>query len=154
MTVSTIGSSAQLGLAMRFVVEVDGYSLGSWTTCKGLDVRFKHDAVRELGEHGSTTWIPGRPDYTPVTLQRAMKSGDWACTKRWLDSVMADERFHRGDHGGAATIRLLDAALGEVAEWTLRNVLPSAWKGPQLDANAQKVALETLELVHEGFLDG
>jgi phage tail-like protein len=39
-----------------------------------------------------------------------------------------------------------------VASWSLQNVLPNMWKGPALNATSREVALETLELVHEGFL--
>ena len=49
-------------------------------------------------------------------------------------------------------ISLFDSKLAEVASWELQHVLPQAWKGPQFDANGKLVALETLELVHEGFL--
>ena len=39
-----------------------------------------------------------------------------------------------------------------VANWMLRNVFPSKWSGPDLDATGNRVAVEQLELVHEGFL--
>ena len=46
-----------------------------------------------------------------------------------------------------------DAKLSDVAQWKLKNAMPQSWKGPQLDATGKGVALETLEIVHEGFLD-
>ena len=36
--------------------------------------------------------------------------------------------------------------------WSLRNVYPSKWTGPDLDAMTAGIAMEKLELVHEGFL--
>ncbi len=39
-----------------------------------------------------------------------------------------------------------------VATWTLRDVLPVKWSGPQLSVDSAKVATETLELAHHGFL--
>lgn len=55
-----------------------------------------------------------------------------------------------GPSSGKITLR--DANLAEVASWELQNVLPNSWKAPAFDANGRNVALETLELVHEGFL--
>ena len=37
--------------------------------------------------------------------------------------------------------------------WTLRHVIPGKWSISPFDANASKVAIEVLELVHMGFLE-
>lgn len=157
-----IAASAQLGLSMRFDVVIDGYDLGSWTSCKGLSVSFKHEKVKELGEHTMNAFIPGWVEYPPLSLQRAMVKTDWSKTKDWLQIVasapwlLADNPISdmagvtAGPSSGKITLR--DAKSEEVASWELANVLPSAWKAPQFDANGKAVAIETLELVHEGFL--
>jgi len=158
----SLAAPADLALAFRFDVEVDGNKLGSWTTCKGLSVRFKHQMVKELGQHEYISYIPGYAEFPKVTLQRAMQKDDWAKTRSWLNDVaraswmtgevsLADS----GASGGTgAKVTLRDGHGEEVASWTLSNAMPIGWKGPALDANSKKVALETLELVHEGFLDG
>jgi phage tail-like protein len=61
-------------------------------------------------------------------------------------------QLHMVVGGGMATITLLDAAWTAVCSWTLRNVYPSGWTGPSLSAESKKVAIEQLELAHEGFL--
>lgn len=157
-----LGETSLLGMAMRFDVVVDGHDLGSWSACKGLTVTFKHAKVVELGQHEYTTYVPDRAEYATVVLERAMEKGDWDKTRAWLAKVSAAdwllESVGMGGIGGAggssAQIVLRDAKLGEVASWTLANALPTAWKGPQLDALGKRVAIETLELCHEGFLDG
>lgn len=179
----SIGTTDMLGLAMRFDVVIDGYDLGSWSTCKGLGVTFKHEKVSELGEHTMHTYIPGRVEYSTISLQRAMTKSDWAKTKEWLQIVasapwLATENplaeaagdisvtaggsgIEYGASGGgglalqgpsSGKIALFDASLAEVASWELQNVMPAGWKGPQFDANGKMVAIETLDLVHEGFL--
>ena len=142
-----------LGTDFRFLVEVDGYSLGSWNSCKGLGITFKHEKVAELGQHAYNTYIPGRAEYTAITLQRAMKSGDWDKTKTWLEAVTADGWLVMAADAKQATITMQDATTASVAKWTLKNAMPQSWKGPQLTATGKGVALETLEIVHEGFLD-
>jgi phage tail-like protein len=49
-------------------------------------------------------------------------------------------------------ITLHDAHGEMVATWSLRGVYPLKWSGPQLNADGRGVAVETLELFHEGFL--
>ena len=39
-----------------------------------------------------------------------------------------------------------------VAEWSLAGVIPVRWTGPSLSAESPKVAIETIELAHHGFL--
>jgi phage tail-like protein len=42
---------------------------------------------------------------------------------------------------------------GEVSRrWNLQNAYPVKWTGPELKATASEVAIETLELAHEGLL--
>ncbi len=176
-----IGQDAALGMAHRFACVIDGYDLGSWTKCTGLSVSFKYDKVQELGEHTTNAYIPGRVEYPAITLQRAMVKSDWEKTKEWLQIVasapwlltdnpasdMAGSVSASVGQGGlqvggsvggsllgpsSGKISLFDSHLAEVASWELQHVLPQAWKGPQFDANGKLVALETLELVHEGFL--
>lgn len=161
---SAVAAPPMYGMAMRFDVVIDGYDLGAWTSCKGLAVTFKHDKVLELGEHTLTGYIPGRVEYSPVSLGRAIVKSDWAKTKTWLEmvgsapwllangpSVGPGAGFDLGTSTGKITLR--DAHLDEVATWELQGVLPAAWKGPQFDANGKTVAIETLDLVHGGFLD-
>jgi phage tail-like protein len=53
-----------------------------------------------------------------------------------------------------AQISVLDANGDPVCSWKLDGVYPVKWTGPSLDAGGNQVAVETLELAHNGFLDG
>jgi phage tail-like protein len=65
---------------------------------------------------------------------------------RWLASVQSNLTR------GTAQITVLDPAGESVAEWVLSGVFPARWTGPSLDVNGNQVAMETLELSHNGFL--
>jgi phage tail-like protein len=41
-----------------------------------------------------------------------------------------------------------------VATWKLDRVIPVRWSGPSLNPDTPKVAMETVELAHHGFLPG
>jgi phage tail-like protein len=44
-----------------------------------------------------------------------------------------------------------DAKGEEVRRWTFDGAYPIKWTGPSLNANENTVAIETLELAHEGM---
>jgi phage tail-like protein len=137
-----------LGLSFRFDVHVDGIDLGGWASCTGLRVDFELLGIEEGGTNTHTCWIPDRIKYEKVTLTRAMTRVDSAKVASWLASCVDKST------GGTAKIILRDARGAEVASWSLTNVLPRSWRGPELTASQASVAMETLELVHEGFLHG
>jgi phage tail-like protein len=51
-----------------------------------------------------------------------------------------------------ATIEARTAEGEVIARWSLVDVVPVKWSGPQLSPDNAKVAIETLELAHHGFL--
>ncbi|GAA3989021.1 hypothetical protein GCM10022247_04410 [Allokutzneria multivorans] len=149
----SLASNARVGMAMRFHVAVDGIDLGGWRSCKGLSVTFETDAFVDGGNYESKTYLPKCLDYPPVTLQRAMTSADSSRVQEWLAGLVDDWMNGYGVHkGGTARITLLDAKGEKVSSWSLRNVLPKSWRGPELDAKGSEVAIEQLELLHQGFL--
>ena len=46
---------------------------------------------------------------------------------------------------------LLDDQRNEVVRWNFRNGWPCKWEGHALNAKANEVAIETLEIAHEGL---
>jgi phage tail-like protein len=152
----TLSDAARLGMSMRFRVSVDGINLGSWANCAGLSVEFKNTRLTDGGNYEHSVILPDRIDYKPVTLRRAMSVQESAVVQKWLTGVVSgwyNAASPRDFGPRTAEIELFDSTgTGVVAKWTLRNVFPSKWSGPDLDATGSKVAVESLELVHEGFL--
>jgi phage tail-like protein len=165
-----------LGLTTRFHVVVDGVDLGGWGKCTGLRVDFKPYQIDEGGNYNYRPILPGNLDYPAITLERAMNQADSARVQAWLSSrvqswVHAASSGHGAleqginmisnligagnivpGAGGTGQITLFDSAGTKVITWQLRNVYPSKWVGPDLDAKTAGIAMEKLELVHEGFL--
>jgi phage tail-like protein len=144
--VTTIATAAHLGLTTRFDVAIDGFGLGGWAKCDGLAVSFTLFSYTPLGHNDHLPVLPDRVTYERITLTRAVTAEDSGKVIAWL-SKMAHAFV-----GGTGVITLFDSHRGEVATWSLRGVYPTKWKGPTLDANSHNIALETLELAHEGFL--
>jgi phage tail-like protein len=141
--------TSSIGLANRFVVSMSGkseYDLGSWTKAEGLDVAWDIAEYR-MGDGGNDRlYFPGNTKYTNVKLIRGV-SEETEKVKQWLNKNSWEMEVFTG------SIQLYTTAAKKVTEWTLRDVMPAKWSITSFDAGASQVAMETLELVHRGFLE-
>ena len=144
-----------LGLNNRFHVEVDGIDLGAWGACKGLAVTFDlGKPIQQGGIYDHETYLPGQVKYEKITLERAINPQHSRVVQGWLAQVIQNWVYsaNGADSGGTAVITLFAADGSKVMKWSLRNVYPTKWTGPELDAASVGIAKERLELVHQGFL--
>jgi len=127
----------------NFRVELDGIPVAGFTECAGLSSETEVINYREGGDL-QVRRIPGVTTYSPITLTRGI-AGDrslWEWRKRVVDGQI-DRRN--------GSIILMNADGKDVARWNFENGWPSRWKGPALNGQSNEVAIETLEIVHEGF---
>jgi phage tail-like protein len=139
----------QLGMSMRFTVKIDKtpYDLGSWAKVGGLDVAWDVVEYRAGDAKNERWYFPGNTKYSTIKLERAVQKADTTAVREWLDSNSFKHEIQSGK------VELLDAKSEPVMHWTLRHVIPVKWSISPFDSNANKVALETLELAHMGFLE-
>jgi phage tail-like protein len=143
-----LASDALLGMAMRFAVTIDEgkYNLESWSKAGGLEVSWDLVEYR-AGDHRNDRWFfPGLTKYPTVKLERAATLDGTESVKKWLNS---NSFAHTAQTG---SIVLMDAKLDTVSTWELRQVIPVKWSVSAFEATSSKVAIETLELAHLGFL--
>ncbi|MFE9566808.1 phage tail protein [Streptomyces sp. NPDC006487] len=143
-----LNDNSTLALANRFSVTVDGgaYDLGSWAQVQGLDVQWKMADYR-AGDAGNDRWyFPGFTEYTPLKLTRAACS-DSELVKKWLSENSFASKGYPGE------IILMGPDNVKVISWNMRRIIPVKWSITSFEAGQSKVALETLELQHLGFLD-
>jgi phage tail-like protein len=139
-------TDAMLGLSMRFVVTIDGHDLASWSKASGLEVSWDLVEYR-AGDAGNERWIfPGLTKYPTAKFERATDKESSAKVRDWLNATSFTHEPK------SAKVELQDAKGDPVAEWTLNNVMPVKWSVAPFDASGNKVAIETLELAHTGFL--
>jgi phage tail-like protein len=117
---------------------------GSFAEVGGLEVDLSPIEYRNGSEDTTVRKIAGLKKFTPVTLKRGL-IGDLALWN-WVVAGM-NGRVQRTE----AAIVLLDEERREVTRWNLRRVWPSKWTGPGLNAKNNEIAMETLELCHEGL---
>ena len=149
-----LDQNAQLGMSMRFKVVVDDIDLGGWATCAGLQVDFTTGCSTRAPTTSTSTMLPERVTYKTIVLSRAMTQQDSAQVQGWLatwsrsGTTPPRRATTRPVPPGSPARR----ECPEVVSWSLRNVYPVRWSGPDLNARGTEVAFEALELVHEGFL--
>jgi phage tail-like protein len=157
MSLSTLGRGGQkavemltgaVSMANQFVVFIDDsdYDLGSWAKVSGLSVRWDFCEYRNSSNPNYVWLSPGIVKYVPIKLTRAACS-DSNTVQNWLS---ATTKKHTPLSGA---IQLIDVIGTPVVEWTLKEFFPIAWEIKELDAGTSNVAMETLDLIHTGFLD-
>ncbi|MFB7056446.1 phage tail protein [Streptomyces vinaceus] len=147
----------KMGLNSRFHVSIGDIELGGWSSCRGLAVTFENETLAVGGTYDESWVLPSRVTYSPITLVRAITPDGTKTVHNWLRRMQREwvNSDDDSDQGTTATIKLMDTTNNlsrPVFEWNLRSVYPKSWKGPDMDATNGNVAMETLELVHQGFL--
>jgi phage tail-like protein len=130
-------------------VSDDGKAVrGSFAEASGLEVAVDPIEYRNGSEDITVRKIPGLKKFTNITLKRGA-TGDLAF---WNWIVEAMNGLVRRTEG---SIILLDENKNEVMRWTFRRGWPCKWTGPGLNAKNNEIAMETLEICHEGLaIDG
>lgn len=132
--------------SLRFRVKIDGHGdLGNWSKCDGLSVEYDVFEYKEGGENSFVHRIPGRAKYQNVKLTRPVNK-DSKKVANWMAKLKIEVKRQ------TAEISALDTEGNPIATWNLEGVFPVKWNGPSLDVGANQVAMETLELAHNGFL--
>ena len=142
-----MGDTGDPAIGLFFSVSIDQHDLGSFVSCDGLGVEVEVHKQEEGGNHGFVHQLPGRLKYSNVTLTRPINR-DSGKVAQWFASMAT----FSGRTSARITARRPDGSI--VAAWDLVDVIPVRWKGPQLGVDSNKVATETLELAHHGFLSG
>lgn len=127
----------------NFLVELDGISRGAFQECSGFDSTIDVIEHREGGENTTLRKLPGMTKYSNITLK-------WGITD---DTELYD--WHRQTIQGDierknGSIVLLDRKGQEVARWNFFRAWPTKWDGPDLNAEGTDVAVDMMELAHEG----
>lgn len=95
---------------------------------------------------------PGLTKFSNITLKRGTFEGDYDFYKEWRKTYF----FQEGNKSGSkyrrtVTIKLLNENHEPIIVWKLLNAWPSKVQSTDLKADGNEVAIETMELVHEGL---
>ena len=129
----------------HFQVEWGGTNLG-FSEVSGLTIENQAIEYRDgLSPEYSVVRMPGMPKYSNITLKRGVVPADNEFFG-WLNTA-ALNKVERRD----LVISLLNEEHSPVMTWKVKNAFPVKVEGPGLKATGNEVAIETIELAHEGL---
>ncbi len=137
----------------HFMVEWDKDVRMGFTEVSGLDFETEVIEYREGNSvKYNKTKQPGMTKFSNVTLKRGTFEGDFDFFESWKKTYYFQEKNKTGDlYRRTVTIKLLNEEHKPIILWVLENAWPSKIQSTDLKADANEVAIETMELVHEGL---
>jgi phage tail-like protein len=138
------GAGVKAFVTLRFYVEFGGETHAVFTECSGLQVEVEVQEWEEGGLNDYVHRLPGRVKYPLLVLKTGLTTSPelW----KWYKKVLGGKLERKN-----VSVTLYDPRGERVQEWKFRNALPVKWTGPALKADENTVAIESLELAHEGL---
>lgn len=127
-----------------FKVEINGIAGGFFQEVSGLGAQIDVQDVQEGGRNNSTRKLVGQGKFPNLILKRGF------CNETLLDALMG---FHANKNRLNGTIILRNVkGDADLAKWEFKNGIPVKWDGPQLNVSQNAIAIESLEISHEGLV--
>ena len=130
--------------AFNFLVEIAGVDVAGFSEVAGLENETDVIEYRTGDEVGTVRKLPGLSKHHNVTLKRGLT--DSAKLWDWRKTVVDGQLQRR-----SISIVLLDQSRNEVSRWNLYEAWPCRWEGPEFNAKSSEVAIEAIEICHEGI---
>lgn len=128
----------------RFYIMVNQTAAGVFMEASGLEVEIDVMDYQEGGNNSFVHRLPGFTKTSNLTLKRGItKSNEFY---KWFAEI-SNSTIERKQ----VTVIMYDSAGKEVLRWNFLNAYPVRWVGPQFQASEAAVAVETIELAHEGI---
>ncbi|MFC6334423.1 phage tail protein [Paenibacillus septentrionalis] len=128
----------------RFMVEIGNLYVAGFSEVSGLTVETEFEEYREGGVNDYVHKLAKGTRHVPIVLKRGI--GYSTELWDWHNDVVAG-RIRRL----SGSIILFDDRFREYRRWTFNDAYPVKWIGPDLNASVSEVAIEQIELVHNGF---
>jgi len=156
---SSVFSNSPAGLDLGLATGI----LGGFSEVTGLNAGMETEEYREGGYNIAARKFIKWGKYQNVALKRGVTLNpdiwDWYYATLYGSSnpIRKNAIIILNDRGSAlagtpfAPVAPPGLTRAPVAAWFVRNALPENLQGPALNAKSNEIAIETLELVHEGL---
>jgi phage tail-like protein len=143
--ISLLDTSSTLGTLKSIAVSaVSDIALGGFTECSGLEMSLEIKDFEEGGNNGFVHKLPTRMKWSNLILKKGLGVG----------SALWDWNFSFVEGTGKrrdGIIALLDDLKQPAVTWYFQRGLPLKYTGPSLNATQNNVAIESIEIAHEGI---
>lgn len=128
----------------NFLLEIDGVASAGFTEASGLESSQEVIEYREGSESTTPRKLPGLAKYMNISLKRGWTENYelWDWRKTTIDGRTERKSF---------AICVLDEERNEALRFNFREGWICKWEGPKLNATTNEVAIEALEICHEGM---
>jgi phage tail-like protein len=139
--ISLIDTSSTFAKVMTAISFVAG---GGFSECSGLDASLEVEPYKEGGENSYVHQLPTRVMHSNITLKRGVGFSEdlW----NWHFSYVSGKGARRD-----GLIFLQDELHIPIKVWSFKRGLPLKWTGPTFNAAQSSVAIESIEIAHEGL---
>jgi phage tail-like protein len=143
--ISLLDTSSSLAMAKSIALSaILDVALGGFTECSGLEMSLDIEEYKEGGRNGEYLVFPTRVKWSHITLKRGVGAGtglwDW-------HYGFVEGKGKRRD----GVITLLNDLHLPNNIWYFRRGLPVKYTGPTMNASQSSVAIESVEIAHEGI---
>lgn len=130
----------------NFLIEIDGVTTAGFSEASGLTSDTNIMEYRNGSEPLPSTVrkLPGLIKFGNITLKRGYTQDITLWT--WRQTVL-----NGTPQRTTGTVTLLDEARNPVLSWTFTQGWPTKLEGPGLNGKTSEVAVEILEIAHEGL---
>jgi phage tail-like protein len=143
--VSLLDTSSVLAtVGSALMSAVSDVLLGGFSECSGLEMSMKVEEFNEGGNNGAVLKFPGRVSFGNLTLKKGQ--GTSSALWDWHYGFVIG-RGKRRD----GLIVLLNELHVPNNVWYFRRSLPLKYTGPAMNATQNTVAIESVEIAHEGL---
>lgn len=130
--------------AFNYLIEIGGITAGGFSEVSGIDAEVEPIDYRNGDEDFVKRKLPGIKKFTNIVLKRGIV-GDLD-TFNWIKTAM-DGAVDRRE--GAVILR--DEQRNEVMRWKFIRGWACKYMGPSLKGDSSAVAVESIEICHEGL---
>lgn len=124
---------------------------GRFSEVSGFELTMEPKAIQEGGRNWGELQRAGQTKFAPMTLKRGVTSVNdlWS----WFDASTRGANYGYRLHGEIIVLGNPGKGGGEnpVMTWKLQGVMATKFKGPDLNSTSSQVAIEEVQLVHEGL---
>lgn len=128
----------------RYKVEIDGLEAGGFSEASGFDASIDVIEYREGDMVQTPMKLPGLKKYGNITLKQGV--ADSMVMYEWMIAGVEGEVERK-----TITITILDETETATASWQVINAWPAKYTAPDFNAMSSEVAIESIEIAHEGM---
>jgi phage tail-like protein len=130
--------------AFNFLVEIEGVTVAGFSEASGLNTETDAIEYRTGAEDITVRKLPGLKKFANIVLKRGYTNSKelWDWRKRVMDGKTQRQ---------SGSVVLLNETRQEALRWNFREGWPRKLDAPTFNAKTNDVAVETLEIAHEGI---